>query len=414
VRTHKLAEATFEELCAGPAGRQAIGALKATQYSQHKLRLHTVLKRISESPEYARATEILTEADDTQPGVIADLLLHPPVGVWLVRALGSDTELGYLNCLAASAAIRANLPFEIDVPVYNGFVCLPTVGAVTASGATATMRGTPDGLAPATRHQTEANGIRLDVRIEDTDPYREFADPIPPCPLGADELSAWRRLLDDAWDILTQRHTAYASELSAGLTTLVPISSGRRVAGASSRAAFGGLYLSTKDNAAKLADVLVHELQHSKLNAVLDLVPMAHDDSEARWYAPWRTDPRPLTGVLHGIYAFTSVVEFWHVERDYLTDPDEAREASLAFAYRRHQVRAAVDNLGHADGLTEYGRRLVDAADLRIKACENAEVPSDIRREVERLTNKDRTDWLSRNQLLQSELHGVGVAVRSD
>jgi HEXXH motif-containing protein len=414
VRTHKLPVAAFEEFCAGPSSSQSIDALRASQFSQRRLRLLTAFDQVSESPEYDRATEMLVEVDDACPGVIADLLLHPPTGVWLVRALRSDTELDYLNCLAASAAIRTGLPFEIEVPVHGGYVCLPTVGAAPVSGAMATIRGLPAGFIPSTRHRTGTDGITLDVLIEDNDPYREFADPIPPRPLGAKELSAWRRLLDDAWDILTERHTAYANELSAGLTTLVPITSGRKVAGASARPAFGGLALSTKDTSAKLADILVHELQHSKLNAILDLISLTDGDSEARWYAPWRTDPRPLTGVLHGIYAFTSVVEFWHVEREHLTDPDEAQQADFAFAYRRHQVREAVDNLSHTDGLTTFGRRLVEAADLRIKACEDALVPADIRRKAAQRTDYDRAVWRRRNPSHQSQLHGVGVAVGSD
>jgi HEXXH motif-containing protein len=412
VLNYELPVATLDDVLAGPASTESIGVLAASQYSLRRLRVLALLDRCSQSPECERAVETLLDVDHRRPDITANVLMHPPAGVWLVRALRSNTELGYLNSLAAAAAVQAGLPVEIDVPVHDGFACLPTVGAIPVTDATVTtIRGRPDGLVPAIRHQVEANGTSLNVHIEDSDPYREFGEPQPPQLLDAHQADAWRRQITDAWRLTTERHTAYAHELSTGLSTLVPIARSRRIAGASSRAAFGGLALSTKDDAAKLAEVLVHELQHSKLNAFLDLFPLVDDDSEARWHAPWRTDPRPLTGVLHGIYAFTSVVEFWHVEREHLADPDATRKAHLDFAYRRHQVREAIDNLDHADGLTKFGRRLIEAADLRITVCEKAEVPADIRREVARLTDKDRADWMRRNK---SQLHGVGVTIRPD
>jgi hypothetical protein len=355
VRTHQLPASDLNAICAGPASPQAIEILKESQYSLRRLRLLALFDRISGMPEYASAMEILIEADSSRPELVAGVLNYPPVGVWLVRALRSDTELGYLNSLAAAVGDRA-------VPL-------------------------------AVRHQAEDGGIRLDVLIDTTDPYRQFAEPLPPQPLGEDEVATWRRLLDDAWQVLTRRHTAYAHELSAGLKMLAPIASGRKVAGASARPAFGGLALSIKDDPVQLAEVLVHELQHSKLNAVLDLFALVENDSGARWYAPWRTDPRPLVGVLHGIYAFASVVEFWHVERDHMTDPDERRAATFAFALRRHQIRAAIEGVRYASELTDLGRLLVDAADKRMAVCEQADVPTEILAEVKRTADNDLAQW---------------------
>jgi len=41
------------------------------------------------------------------------------------------------------------------------------------------------------------------------------------------------------------------------------------------------------------------------LNAVVELVDLP--GGKELFYAPWRDDPRPLLGLLHGIYAFTAV-----------------------------------------------------------------------------------------------------------
>jgi hypothetical protein len=173
---------------------------------------------------------------------------------------------------------------------------------------------------------------------------------------------------------------------------VIPIGSGRKVAGASSRAAFGGVALSKKDSGAELAEVLVHELQHSKVNAVLDLVSLQDGESDRMFYAPWRSDPRPVLGVLHGIYAFASVVEFWHVERQ------SGRAAEFAFVYRKLQVLEAVEQLRNAPELTGQGRGLVEAAGQRMAACDESDVAPEVRDLAIRLADDNRAIWQLRHR----------------
>jgi HEXXH motif-containing protein len=56
---------------------------------------------------------------------------------------------------------------------------------------------------------------------------------------------------------------------------------------------------------------LVHEIQHLKLRALLDLITLTLPDDGSRYYAPWRPDPRPVSGLLQGAYAFLAVSVFW-------------------------------------------------------------------------------------------------------
>jgi HEXXH motif-containing protein len=46
----------------------------------------------------------------------------------------------------------------------------------------------------------------------------------------------------------------------------------------------------------------VHEVQHLKLAALLDIVTLTMPGEHDRYYAPWRDDPRPLSGLLQGTY----------------------------------------------------------------------------------------------------------------
>ncbi len=109
-------------------------------------------------------------------------------------------------------------------------------------------------------------------------------------------------------------------------------------------------------------------------------------------YAPWRDDPRSLIGLLHGIYAFTAVVEFWHVQRD-LVSPAESRRAHFAFALRRGQVRAAVDSLRGNTRLTDLGRAFVAAASVRLSVCETAPVADDLAGTVADLLAEHQVAW---------------------
>jgi len=65
---------------------------------------------------------------------------------------------------------------------------------------------------------------------------------------------------------------------------------------------------------------MVHEFQHSKL------------------WAPWRTDPRPLGGLLQGVYAFLGVADTW---RALAARPALGDLAMREFAEAREQVDVA-------------------------------------------------------------------------
>lgn len=65
-----------------------------------------------------------------------------------------------------------------------------------------------------------------------------------------------------------------------------------------------------------LAHVLIHEFHHNRLFFIEDGNPILaghHFDVEktTRCYSPWRLEPRPLHGVLHGLYVFIPVTRYW-------------------------------------------------------------------------------------------------------
>ncbi|MEU4765271.1 HEXXH motif-containing putative peptide modification protein [Actinosynnema sp. NPDC023794] len=376
---------------------------------------------------------LLSEVERVAPDVVEDVLMHHSVGVWLSRALRQvlgtaadatplSSEVGWFHAVAVAAAVRSGQPCAVTVPVVHGAVTLPTVGAYrlggrfpvgqarvvnSASGTVVEVPG-PVRWQPVRRHRSSARGHTVEVVVDDLGPYREFGGPVPPDPLGDTERDEWLKYLDEAWDLLTARHPDAAAELSAGLSTVVPLDARRDVFAASSSAAFGAIAMSPKRSATEFGEALVHELQHSKVNALLDLVDLHTSDGTPGHYAPWRDDPRPLDGLLHGIYAFVSVVEFWHAQRG-LAPAAPARRAEFTLAYRARQVERAVDGLRGAVELTDLGRDFVAAVAVRLAACGPVDSSPEVAATVEEITAEHATTWRLRH--VRPDPGAVGDAV---
>lgn len=416
--TLRLPRSVFDQVCAGQIDAESTAALRKGQYSIRRLMLKSLFEAVAGSGvrsgvfgNVEHAWNVLADAEYLAPAVVEDVVMYPTVGVRLAKALHdiggvapSWREAGVLQAVAAAAAVRSGLTCRLAVPAVHGAVTLPTVGQwqlsstgfpigqveLRIAGGHVTL-GHPVTFLRAKDHEVSAAGRTLAVTFEDLDPHREFMAPVAPAPLDPVEHDEWAKLLGEAWHLLTRWHPGCAEELAAGLRALIPLGAGTAVFAASSSNAFGAIAMSAKATATQLAEALVHEVQHSKLNALVDLVDLT--TPETGWvYAPWRDDPRGLIGLLHGIYAFTAVVEFWHVQRD-LVPPAESRRAHFAFALRRSQVRTAVDSLRGNTRLTDLGRAFVAAASVRLAVCETAPVAADLAGIVADLLAEHRAAW---------------------
>nr|WP_225953868.1 HEXXH motif domain-containing protein [Kibdelosporangium phytohabitans] len=430
--THQLSRRAFDELCSGGVGAEFVGAVETSQYSNRKLLLRGVADFCAEHPaavgpltDTDSVWDVLATAEDRDPAVVRGILTHPTVGVWLTRILRrlyaqvTDSipvwsELGYLHSLVAVMAIRTGVHCRVKVPVVHGVVTLPTVGHIElptvfptgfvelincASGTAVTLGHTGQitldspHFFPVRRYTTHSRGVRFSVEINDNDPYRELSEPIPPRRLDRADAAEWEKLLGEAFDLLTLWHPDYARELSAGLRMVTPLPAGTSIRGASSSVAIGCVAVSRKTSATLVAETLVHEFQHSKLNGLLGLFDLGHRDD---MYAPWRDDPRPLSGLLHGVLAFLSVAEFWQVQRDLLPQ-QQAGQAHFTFALRRCQVGEAITSLVGEPALTRLGRRLLESIRARFALVERQPVASDVMDAVTKITDDHRATWRKRH-----------------
>lgn len=178
--------------------------------------------------------------------------------------------------------------------------------------------------------------------------------------LGTAPLGAWLGALDAAREAVAEGLPALAAEHRQLLATVIPVGGpSERSLSASYQEAPGLVYLSLHPSRLTMAEALVHEVQHGKLNLVAHVDPLLEDAGQL-YTSPVRPDPRPLWGVLLAVHAFVPV-EALHDAWAAAGHP-VAREEG--FATRREQVRAlnreGWETLRTHARPTEAGARLLE------------------------------------------------------
>ncbi|MEQ0561731.1 HEXXH motif-containing putative peptide modification protein [Amycolatopsis sp. NEAU-NG30] len=398
---HRLPWADFDAIARGGGGPGPVRRLRAAERSRRLLLLRGIIDQAAKSadvsgplPSPESAWELLAGIQQRAPAAVETILAHPYTGTWAgytTRLISQDisgvcpfwVHLGHVHCLAAAAAVRAGVSFEAELPVWRGNVSLPTLGMVRFRAGDAhgvAQVSAQDGRIVVRHRQaevrlpgelsTETAGwqpIRrvtsrheereLSIRLDDLDPYRGLYEPIPPRRLTALEVESWRTVVDDAWRLLTVHLPGVAEVLPWSLESLVPAPAvAFRLPSASTGEAFGSAVVAYSDDPEQLAAALVHEFHHIRLGGVQHLTALHVDDPRERWYVPWRDDPRPIGGVLHGIYAFFGVTAFWRA----LAAAEPGNDlASFEFALWRAAVRRTLAAVREDDSLTPAGHRFL-------------------------------------------------------
>lgn len=420
---HELSPGMFDALARGGGGPGAIDLLRSAQLSKHLLLIGHLLQAWPESdPERARVVAALERARASSPRAYGAVLGAPLVGGWAgiaARAAGQGAlqraDLLHLGALAVVACAEAGVPAEVRVPVHRDLAVLPGWGAAAAGPiheATARTDGTsvwvdgaartvlvprpPDtaagGWLPVRTLTATAAAATITVSLDDLHPYRHGHHVPPAVRLADDEVARWQALFRPAWSLLAAHLPERAAELSAGLRTLVPLVDDAKAArSATIRHAFGVFGLSRPPSPEEFAVTMVHEFQHSKLSALLDLVPLTAPGDQARYFAPWRRDPRPLAGLLQGVYAFAGVADTWRALRsaDGLGEHAEAQ-----FAAVRLQVDRGLTAIERSDALTSAGVRLTERLRATTDRLLAEPLPPGVRVEAERNLERRHRRWL--------------------
>lgn len=340
-----------------------------------------VLKSLADTDDaLAASAHLLGQAHRLDPAAADVLLDHPWLAVWAIDRVrhGATRRPDYLPFAAlAAAALSGRSDAAVPVTPRAGLVPVPGLGVLRRHGRSTTV--TPADLTgrqwtPTRWWRFTDQSVTLDLRVDDLDPYRDcFGLPVA-ARLSAPQAAELERSVGHAWHLLVGHAPTHAAEVAAGISTFVPLADGTERGHSVTHAdAFGALAADANLDPVDLAVTMVHELQHSKLNAVLGLVQLHEPADPARYFAPWRPDPRPIGGLLHGTYAFTAVAEVWAALRAH---PKLAAQATARFAVVRAQLERALVELARAGSLTSAGRLWADRLAERIGQLAAVPVPA--------------------------------------
>lgn len=430
---HRLPLPHLDTLAGGRFDPDAIQMLQAAERSRRLLLLRAMV-------DYARARsdatgpllpidaawDLLLRAEAEAPDIVAELLADPQTGTVIahtLRRLRSVTDdpaplwfyVGQLYALATAAAIRAGITGELTVPAWMGDILFPSLGClrlpvdetwsyatvtidtvvrVSCHGTTVELDTTSDRWLPVPTLKSTVDGQELVLRLDDQSTCRRLDSPVRPAPLDRACMQRWRILADEAWGLLVSDHPDHAHALAAGMRSLTPIPAVFRFRphSTSMEDGFGGAILSEPFDGAQLAVTMIHEYQHSILNGIRHLTELVDGQLPATGYAPWRNDPRPLGALIHGIFAFTAVAEFWATHRNRLTGAD-ADLADFEFALWRDQSTAVLRAIRHDPGLTRAGSRVLVGLAARLDRLNTLPVADRTRTLAAAAVDDHRTGW---------------------
>ncbi|MFB7464473.1 HEXXH motif domain-containing protein [Streptomyces sp. NPDC056224] len=364
------------------------------------------------SGETAGHWALLEDAEHHDPGAVRDVLHYPATGVWAEETLrrlhapdGPPPDLGHLGALAAAAALRAGMSFTHTLRPQQGRLVLPTLGVLRPDrpGPLTLTERSWDPEDPATLPLHSLPGGR--TALDDLDPYRapgpaQQAPVRPARRLTPKGHRRWDTQWSGALTLLQRYDTARAEETVQLLRSVVPLAGGSRSSGATLPAAAGSV-LARAQAPPALAATLVHEVQHGKLTALADVLTLHTADRTPRYWAPWRADPRPLEGLLHGAYAHLALAGYWQRAALY-----GARGAWAQHARIRAQVAAVLPVLRGDDRLTSAGREFTDAMRAAERAMDELPPPGDQHATARRAVDRERRAWCAEHPELAAFAQG--------
>lgn len=441
----QITEDQVRALADGTAASAELRILLRGQRSKVLAMIELITRRAAEArhPEAAAAAagrDLLARVQLRAPAASELVLRYPAVGAWAADTLialdasrsPGSARPGHLVMIGAAAAIRGGLPATAQIPAsaWTGTTLhLPSLGS-------AALPALARGGAPVLRHaggRTEISWSRENARendretltlpadlessqggwralaaapvgpdgdrrrlmIDDADPYRLPGSPAGLASVSGPERGRWQRRVSGGWGLLARDDRRTASEVMALISALTPM----RAAGdgtsrsTTSRRAFGAIGLSLPADDTAMALILAHEVQHAKLCALMDLLPLTKGQPGERFYAPWRPDPRPLTGLLHGLYAHLGVTRFWWLRRGAADCPAAEHRAHVEFARWRYACAHVAAIIRERPELTAYGTVFVDGTIRLLRRWEHERVPEAAQDEARIAAAEHRGRW---------------------
>jgi HEXXH motif-containing protein len=388
--------------------------------------------RHPEASAAAASWRLLARVQRKAPSALAELVRYPSVGAWATEMTtredgpGPRVSPGQLTLIAAAAAIRGRVSCTVALPPSahdSTVIHLPSLGTAVlpwdSRREETTLRhhdGVTEISGPHGRLQLPSqldsdapgwHGLRtvraadagqlLRLVIDDADPFRLPGDLRPAGRLSPALREEWHRRIVGGWRVLANGHQRTAAQVASIIRSAVPLAMrDGDMRSVTSRRVFGSFGLSLPDDDVQMALTLAHEVQHAKLSALMDLVPLVTEPITGGFYAPWRPDPRPLASLLQGMYAHVEVARFWRQQRLAATGMAERWHANVEFARWRNACTQVADLLRGRPELTGCGAVFVDGMISALRAWQNDSIPPAAAAQADRLISDHKREWDAR------------------
>ncbi|MEM9190976.1 MAG: HEXXH motif-containing putative peptide modification protein [Myxococcota bacterium] len=364
--THRLLSASLRvllrELPQMPAGRA--GAFRA---------------------DFLTVRSVWAELTKTNPGALAAAFRSPAVSV-LVRSLrgaGADAapelhrqlhaqflvELGALGALPRRVAL-AHPPPEFFTLSGRRSYRLSPIRQVSFEGEAVFVHDNPvRPLAPEPpRIHSVEHGLLLSeidsnpLALMEAHPDKDGNA----IDLGGKTVEQWCGALREALALIEEHLPTLHGELTLLMRQLVPVGFDARThLSASYQEAIGTMYLTLHPSELTMAEALIHEFSHNKLNAMSEQGSLLQNAFHPLVSSPVRPDPRPLHGVLLAVHAFLPVAALYRAleagGHPLADDPSFGRRFQNIVAGNREATETLVE---HAVA-TDLGRPLLQEIQRR-------------------------------------------------
>jgi HEXXH motif-containing protein len=133
---------------------------------------------------------------------------------------------------------------------------------------------------------------------------------------------------------------------------------------------WGAIHMSAPSSAGILGESFTHEAAHFWLHAIEEFGDLASQAwTDQTWVSPWRNDPRPVAGIIHGVYVFSAAA--CTLAKLTLVDQQRGTKPSADVVGQRAAILAAQVEDGAREILrsgraTPHGLKVIEAGMSRL------------------------------------------------
>lgn len=109
----------------------------------------------------------------------------------------------------------------------------------------------------------------------------------------------------------------------------------------------------------RVAESILHEAMHLNLSLIENVIELVRVGGANEYFSPWRQTFRPPGGIVHGIYVFRIIYDFY---KELLTKLDFRKSGERFILNRCNEIKNQINTLHHfkeAAELSLQGKRLV-------------------------------------------------------